>query len=65
MAEIELPPKTLDDIRKGIDLSKAMDRFLNKAELGGIDVREKRQKVANDRAQLMKMKQAFYPNEPL
>ena len=60
--EIKLPPKTLDDINEGLDLSKEMDRFLNKAELAGADVREKRQKTANDRSQLLKIKQNFFPN---
>jgi len=65
MPEIQLPPKTLDDIRRGVALSKELDKFLNKAEVGGMDVREKRTKVANDRAKLMKLKQSFYPNESL
>ena len=53
MADITLPPRTLDDIRKGVNLTKELDKFLNRAELGGIDVREKRQKNSTDRAQLM------------
>ena len=65
MGEITLPTKTLDDIRKGVQLTKDLDKFLNKSELAGIDVREKRQKVATDRAKLMKLKQSFYPNETL
>jgi len=63
--EIKLPPKTLDDIRQGVKLSKQLDKFLNKAELAGVDVREKRQKIATDRERLMKLKQSFYPNETL
>jgi len=63
--EIKLPPKTLDQIRSGVALSKSLDRFLNKAEVAGVDVREKRQKIANDREKLMKLKQSFFPNESL
>jgi hypothetical protein len=62
MEKIELPAKSLDDIKKGLAQSEALEEFLNRAQMAGEDVTEKQEKNRAVRKRLLAFKQAFFPN---
>ena len=63
LKEIELTDDQKEAVKVAIERTHVVDRGLTKHELAGNDVSVMRRKNEDDRAKLIKIKSAWFPNE--
>lgn len=63
--EIKPPPETLENLKTGMRKVEALDSYLKKVALGGIDVSERQKGVFDMKKRLQSIRDAFFPGEPL
>jgi hypothetical protein len=59
--EIKLPPEHKERMKHGIESTYALEKFLNRAQLAGIDVKHLQDQNVADRNKLTQLKSAFFP----
>lgn len=63
--ELELPKDTIIKLRQGAAALKKAEKFLEKAKRGGFDTSQREAELKTRREQFKKVRDAFFPGEPL
>ena len=63
--DIELPPDTLDKLKDANRKLGAVDVFINKAKIAGLDMSSQEKQVKENRDRIRKLRDGFYPGQAI
>ena len=63
--ELQLPPDTLDKLKTAREKLDKLQSLVNRAKSAGFPTTDNEKKISEMKAQILKIRQGFFPNETI